>query len=225
MLNNEMKPRSFKDAAYGAFAGVAKALSGARRLELLDLLVQGPRSVEGLATAAGLSFASASQHLQVLRRARVVETTRRGTTVEYRLAPGVAEVFAALRALAELRSLELGEAKASFYGAAGAAEAIEIDELRGRLASGTATLLDVRPAAEFAAGHIAGALSLPIEELAARLDELPSDRLLVATCRGPYCVFAADAVRMLRAAGREAVRFEPGVADWAALGGPVESGA
>lgn len=221
MLNN----REFKDAVYGAFAEVGKALSSPRRLELLDLLVQGPRSVEALATSVGQPLANTSQHLQVLKRARVVETERHGTTIEYRLAEGVAEVFVALRRLAEARSPVLADAKRVYFASADAEETIDRRELRRRLTEGSAVLLDVRPAAEFAHGHVEGAQSIPIDQLDDRLAELPEDQLVVATCRGPYCVYAADAVRILRASGREAVRFEDGVGEWQADGGRLEGAA
>ena len=220
-----IESRAFKDEVYGAFAAVAKALASPRRLELLDLLIQGPRSVEGLARAAGQSVANTSQHLQVLRRAQVVERERRGTTITYRLAPGVAEVFVALRRLARARSPELERAERRFYAGAQAPEAIGREELIERLAAGGAVLLDVRPREEYAQAHIPGALSIPIGELEERLGELPADRLVVATCRGPYCVFAAEAVRLLRRRGREAVRFEQGVAEWRADGGALDGAA
>lgn len=219
MLSSKLDPREFKDSAYAAFAAVARAFASPRRLELLDLLVQGPLVVEQLAQGVGRPVASTSQHLQVLKRARVVATTRHGTRIEYRLAEGVALAFASLRSLAESRSLELSATKATFYGQSGAADVITAQDLSARMARDEVTLIDVRPEAEYAESHIEGAVSVPIEQLQGRLNELPPDSLLVATCRGPYCVFAADAVRILRASGREAVRFEPGVADWSLQGG------
>jgi rhodanese-related sulfurtransferase len=220
MKNTET--RAFKDSVYGAFAEVARSLSSPRRLELLDLLIQGPRPVEALAEALGQSVGNTSQHLQVLKRSRLVETTRRGTTIEYRLAPGVAEVFAALRRLAGDRSPALSQAMAAYYGGADGEEPIDRDTLRRRLKEGSVVLLDVRPRAEFAHAHVSGATSIPIDELEARLEELPGDQLVVATCRGPYCVFAAQAVQTLRASGRRAVRFEGGVAEWALHGGALD---
>jgi len=227
MLNSKIEPRAFKDEAYGAFAGVTRALSSPRRLELLDLLIQGPLGVEALARAVDQPTANTSQHLQALKRSRLVETERRGTRIEYRLAPGVADVFVALRRLAAARSPDLQRATERFYLSAGAPEIIDPASLKARLAAGGVTLIDVRPAAEYANGHIPGALSLPLGALPARLEELPGDGLVVVTCRGPYCVFAADAVRLLRGSGREAVRFEDGVADWRYDGGAIatEAGA
>ncbi|MCP4803788.1 MAG: metalloregulator ArsR/SmtB family transcription factor [Proteobacteria bacterium] len=217
MLNNDVHPRAFKNDAYAAFADIAKSLASPRRLELLDVLVQGPRPVEGLARATGMSMASTSQHLQVLRRAHVVETERDGTTIHYGIAPGVIEVFVALRRLAESRSADLAQAKTRFYGT----EAIDREDLLQLLARDRVTLIDVRPVSEFEQGHIEGAQNVPIEELAERIDELPRDRLVVATCRGPYCVFADDAVQMLTRRGYVAQRFEDGVAEWAIDGGSI----
>ena len=225
MKNTGSEPRAFKDDAYRAFAAVAKALSSPKRLELVDLLVQRPLHVDELAAAIGQSVGNTSQHLQVLRRARVVETARHGTAIEYRLAPGVAEAFAGLRRLAEARSAELAMARRAFHGETGADDVIDAPTLRRHLAARDVVLLDVRPAAEFAHAHVAGARSLPIDQLADRLDELPADTLIVATCRGPYCAYAAEAVRALRASGRRAVRFEDGLAEWMADGGPIVAGA
>jgi rhodanese-related sulfurtransferase len=223
MLNNRLLSRPFKDEVYGAFAHVTKALASPRRLELVDLLVQGPRTVEALARGCGQPVATASQHLQVLKRARLVQTERRGTSVAYRLAPGVAGVFAGLRRLAMARSPELSVATVNFYAAAEAPETIDAEGLKARLQAGEVVLLDVRPKDEFARAHLPGAISIPIGELEDRVVELPAGRLVVATCRGPFCTFAADAVRLLRSHGHEAVRFEHGVAEWAADGGRLAS--
>lgn len=227
-----MNARGFKDRSYEALAAVTRAFGNARRLELLDLLAQGPRTVDALARATAQPVASASQHLQVLRRASLVETERRGRQIEYRLAPSVPAALAHLRRLAHARSPRLAQVHRDFYLAAGAPETIDGPTLRRRMADGTAVLIDVRPAGEHRAGHIPGALSIPLATLeaalmdpGAALGRLPADALLVATCRGPCCVFAAQAVRTLRAAGRAAVRFEDGVAEWAADGGRLETGA
>jgi ArsR family transcriptional regulator len=220
MLNTQ--PIRPKDVVYGAFADVTKALSNPGCLELLDLLVQGPREVEALAAGVGRPLAATSQHLQVLKRARLVDTRRRGTHVEYRLAPGVALAFVALRRLAEDRSPALRVAKADLHG--DAADTIAPDALRALLARGEAVLLDVRPAEEYAHAHLPGALSIPSDELEARLDEIPPVPLVVAVCRGPYCTFAARAVSLLRRRGRDAVRFEQGVADWVLDGHALHAG-
>lgn len=224
MLNERTSARQYKDQVYGAFAEVTRALSSARRLELLDLLVQGPRAVDGLARATDQPVASTSQHLQVLRRSALVETRRLGRQVEYRLAPHVAGTLARLRRLAHDRSPRLAQTHRDFYEAEDAPETIDGPALRRRMAEGTVVLVDVRPAPEYRAAHIAGARSIPLAELDAALPDLPEDTLLVATCRGPYCVFAAEAVRALRAAGRAAVRFEDGIAEWAADGGTLRTG-
>lgn len=213
--------REYKSQVYGAFAQVTKALGSPRRLELLDLLLQGPRSVDALAAGTGQPLASTSQHLQVLKRARVVDTRRLGTRVEYRLAPGVAPVFVALRRLAQDRSPDLQVAQRDFYARAGAPDRIARADLVERLASGDVTLLDVRPPGEFAAGHIPGAVNIPVHDLDQRVHELSTGTLVVATCRGPYCTFAADAVRLLRGHGLAAVRFEQGVGEWVADGGAL----
>ncbi len=219
MLNTE-SPRQFKQAAYGGLADVTKALGSPRRLELVDLLVQGPRPVESLARATAQPIASASQHLQVLKRARLVETERQGTTIEYRLAPGVAGVLVALRRLAHARSAELRETTDSFFEDTGT---IDRERLTALLREGAAMLVDVRPTAEYEQAHLPGARSIPVETLAERLAELPADRLIVACCRGPYCTFAGDAVRLLQARGFRAARFEDGVAEWSADGGTLEA--
>jgi rhodanese-related sulfurtransferase/DNA-binding transcriptional ArsR family regulator len=221
MLNNGQDARSFKTEAYGAFAAVVKGLSSPRRLELVDLLVQGPRPVESLSRGTSQPLASTSQHLQVLKRAGLVETRRQGTTIEYRLAEGVAEVLVGLRRLASARSGELERLRLRFFDEAGAPDVVSRDELQSLRDAGDAVLIDVRPRWEFDQGHIEGAISLPFDELEERCSELPLDSLIIATCRGPYCVFAADAVRMLTAMGRRAARFEDGVAEWRVDGGQV----
>ena len=216
-----MDARTFKDDAYGELAAVIKAMASARRLELIDLLVQGPRSVFRLSRDAGQSVASTSQHLQVLKRARLVEGTRHGTTIEYQLAGGVADVLVILRRFSTDRSAELQALQQRFFAAVGAPETIEREDLQLLRANDEVVLIDVRPRWEFDLAHIEGALSYPFDELPARTSELPRDRLIVATCRGPYCVFAADAVRTLRDRGFRAVRFEDGVAEWRVDGGSV----
>ena len=227
MLNNKTELRAFKDAAYTAFAAVTRALSSPRRLELLDLLIQGPLTVEALARAVEQPTANTSQHLQALKRSRLVMTERSGTHIAYRLAPGVADVFVALRRLATAHSPELQQVIGAFYQGAEAPETIDRAALMARLAGGEVTLIDVRPAREYVSGHIPGALSMPLDALSERLDEglgVPGEGLVVVTCRGPYCVFAARAVRLLRGAGRAAVRFEDGVAEWRCDGGALATG-
>ena len=217
MRSTESAPdRTFKRDAYTAWAEVTKALGSDRRLELVELLLQRPHRVDELAARVQQPMANVSGHLRVLRKARLVLTQRRGTAIHYRLAPGVADVVVALRRLALDRSPVLNDAVERYF--ADAPETIPSDELQDLLAQGRATLVDVRPHDEYVEAHIPGAVSIPLPELFDRADELP-DGLLVATCRGPFCTYAATAVRTLREAGREAVRFEQGPADWAFDGG------
>ena len=216
-------PRRFKDSIYEQFARLGKAISAPKRLELLDLLCQGPRTVEALAEQAGISVANASQHLQVLRAARLVETEKKGLYVEYRLAGDeVCTFFFALRGLAESRLAEVEQVAREYFEQRGAMEAVESEELLRRVRNGEVTVLDVRPPEEYRAGHIPGALSIPVGELKARLRELPKDREVVAYCRGPYCVMAVEAVELLRKKGFTAHRLEQGVIDWRARGWRVE---
>ena len=215
--------RRFKDAIYAQFARLGKAVSAPKRLELLDLLGQGPRTVEALAEQAAVSVANASQHLQVLRAARLVDAQKKGLYVEYRLAgDDVGRFFLALRQLAEARLAEVDQVTRAYFEVRGALEAVEGDELLRRVRSGEVTVLDVRPSEEYRAGHIPGALSIPVGELRTRLAELPKRRQIVAYCRGPYCVMAVEAVALLRKKGFEAHRLEQGVADWRARGWRVE---
>jgi rhodanese-related sulfurtransferase/DNA-binding transcriptional ArsR family regulator len=216
--------RRFKDAIYEQFARVGKAVASPKRLELLDLLCQGPRTVEALANEAAISVANASQHLQALRAARLVDAEKRGVHVEYRLADDeVCRFFLSLRTLAESRLAEVDRVTHEYFESRGAMEPVAGEELLRRVRAGEVTVLDVRPEQEFRAGHIPGALSIPVGELRARLGELPEGRAVVAYCRGPYCVMAIDAVTQLRSHGFEAHRMEQGVADWRARGWRVAS--
>ena len=213
-----------KTGIYEQLARLGKAVASPTRLELLDLLSQGPRTVDSLATAAELPIANASQHLQVLRAARLVETDRRGTFVEYRIADGRVERFCiALRDLAESRLEELGEAARAYLGDA-TMEPIDRERLLRRVHAGEVTVIDVRPSEEYRAGHIPGALCVPLTELKKKLAELPKGREIVAYCRGPYCVLAVEAVELLRKRGFDAQRMEEGVADWRARGWQIETG-
>jgi rhodanese-related sulfurtransferase len=217
--------RRFKDRIYEQFARLGKAVSAPKRLELLDLLCQGPRTVEAIAEQASLSVANASQHLQILRAARLVEAEKKGLYVEYRLADDeVCRFFHALRGLAESRLAEVDQVTHAYFQQRGAMEAVPGDELLRRVKSGEVTVLDVRPIEEYRAGHIPGALSVPLADLKTRLKELPKDRDVVAYCRGPYCVMAVDAVELLRKKGFRAHRMEQGVVDWRARGWRVEAG-
>lgn len=215
MTLDAMEKRAFKDQIYAVFADVAKALGNGHRLELIDLLAQSERSVEELAHLAGLSMANASQHLQVLRRAGLVATRREGTRVFYRLSDDkAAELWRALRTFGEGEVPAVEQLINSYLGDRRDLEAISAAELRDRLHAGEVLLLDVRPAIEYESGHIPEAKSLPIHELADRLEELPDDREIVAYCRGRYCVYSDEAVRLLRARGFEARRLELSARDW-----------
>lgn len=216
--------RKFKDFLYEQLARVGKAVAAPKRVELLELLCQGPRTVEALAGEASISVANASQHLQVLRAARLVEAEKKGLYVEYRLADAsVSSFFLALRGLAETRSSEVKQVTRDYFAQRGALEPVGGDELLQRVRSGAVTVLDVRPAQEYRAGHIPGAISIPVNELKARLNELKKSREIVAYCRGPYCVMAVEAVELLRKKGFKAQRMEHGVIEWRARGWRVES--
>lgn len=216
--------RRFKDAVYEQFSRIGKAVSAPKRLELLDLLCQGPRTVETLADQVAISVANASQHLQVLRAARLVETEKKGLYVEYRLADDqVCRFLQALRGLAEARLAEVDQVTRQYLQERGVMERVDGDELLRRVRHGEVTILDVRPPEEFRAGHIPGALSVPLPELKKRLAKLPKDRDVVAYCRGPYCVLAIEAVALLRKKGFRAHRMEQGVVEWRAHGGRVET--
>jgi rhodanese-related sulfurtransferase len=211
--------RRFKDAIYEQFARLGKAAAAPKRLELLELLCQGPRTVEVLADQAALSVANASQHLQVLRAARLVKAEKHGLYVEYRLADDdVCRFVVAIRKLAETRLVEVGQVARAYFDARGSLETVEGKELLRRVRKGEVTVLDVRPAGEYRAGHIPGAISVPVDELEVRLEELPRAREIVAYCRGPYCVMAVEAVALLRERGFIAHRLEEGVADWRTRG-------
>jgi rhodanese-related sulfurtransferase/DNA-binding transcriptional ArsR family regulator len=215
--------RRHKDALYEQLARVGKALAAPRRLELLDLLAQAPRTVEALADQTGMSVANTSQHLQVLRGAGLLESAKEGLFVTYRLAsPDVADFCMRLRDLAESRLAEMERVKRQFFATDEEIDAVGGKELLDRVRRGQAVLLDVRPTEEFEAAHISGAISIPHDELKRRLGELPKRREIVAYCRGPYCVFAIEAVKLLRARGFKAGRIEDGVAEWRARGLPIE---
>jgi len=217
-----MGHRAFKDQLYAQFARLGKALSSPARLELLDLLAQGERTVEALAREADLSVANASAHLQALRRAQLVSDRKVGVHVYYRLAdPSVFRLWAALRETGERQLAEVERLVATFLQDRHTLEPLSRDALLRRITEGDAIVLDVRPAIEYRQGHIAGARSIPLEELEHRLQELDARQEVVAYCRGPYCVFADEAVALLRARGIPAVRYAEGYPDWAAAGLPI----
>ncbi|MFI7006191.1 ArsR/SmtB family transcription factor [Streptomyces sp. NPDC050145] len=209
---------------YDAFASSGKALASGKRLELLDLLAQGERTVDALAKAAGLNLTTASAHLQTLKQAGFVATRREGVRVHYRLAgEDVARLFALLRKVAETRQAAVPAARDAYLGEDGGAE-VGREELRARLEAGDVVLLDVRPVEEYRAGHIPGALSVPVAELADRIEELPRDLEIVVYCRGEYCVLAYDAVRLLAERGRRAIRLDDGMLEWRLAELPVHTG-
>lgn len=215
--------REFKTRLYGQFARLGKALASPHRLELLDLLAQSERTVDALAGEIGMSLANASQHLQALRRAGLVESRKQGLFVYYRLAdPSVSALCAAIRTVAERQYGELDRLVREHFGDRSRAEPVEMPELLKRARAKDVVILDARPAHEYAAGHIAGAMSVPIDDLQRRLRKLPKAKAYVAYCRGPYCVYADRAVALLRASGRRAQRLVAGFPEWKAAGLPIE---
>jgi rhodanese-related sulfurtransferase/predicted transcriptional regulator len=227
-LNSEvvgMADRAAKDALFDALAAVAKALGNGRRAELVDVLAQGERSVEDLAGEVGQSVANTSQHLQQLLRTGLVRTRRDGNRVIYRLASTrVSDLWAVLRDVAAEHVTALDELTNAYLGDRRRLDTMTRQELTERLQRGDVVLLDVRPAPEYQAGHIAGALSVPVTDLPRRLGELPTDQTVVAYCRGPYCVYADDAVRTLTRRGYQAARLEDGYPEWARAGLPAARG-
>ena len=219
-----MTTRFFKDAIYEQLARIGKTVSSPRRLELLDLLCQAPRTVEALAKQANQSIANTSQHLQVLRAARLVEAEKKGVFVTYRLAdPAVGEFFRGLRLLAESRLAEIEQVTRDYLKGRSGMEGVDREALLERVRRGEVVVLDVRPSEEYQAGHIPGALSVPLKELESRLEGLPADQEIVAYCRGPYCMLAVEAVERLRARGFKATRLDESVSDWRARGFEVEA--
>jgi len=218
--------RAFKDSLFEQFSVIGKALSSGRRLELLELLAQGERSVEELADQAGLTAANASQHLQILRAARLVAVRKDGLYVRYRLANERAlKLWLALRDFGDAEIAEIHHVVRSYLRDRADMEAITVEQLRLRMQQGNVVLLDVRPDAEYQAGHIRGAVSVPVADLEQRLKQLPKRKAIVAYCRGPYCVFADEAVRLLTVRGYRAQRLEIGYPEWKMLGLPIEAAA
>ena len=214
--------RQFRDDIYEQFTRIGKAVSSPKRIELLELLCQGERSVDKLARAASLSVANTSQHLQKLQAARLVVSEKSGAFVIYRIADeSVAAFLHTMRVLAENRLAEIDRIKSIFLENRDSMEAVDRESLMQRVRSGEAIILDVRPPEEFSAGHIEGAVSIPVRELENKLSKLPKDKEIVAYCRGPYCVMSVDAVQLLRAKGFRARRLEDDVYEWGAHGLPV----
>ena len=221
-----MGDHAAKAALYDSLAEAAKALSSGRRAELVDVLAQGERSVEELAEEIGQSVANTSQHLQRLLRSGLVRSRREGTRIYYSLAsPVVFRLWRTMREAAEAHVDQLDDLARAYLGDRAQLGTITRDELRRRLRAGDVVVLDVRPKAEYDAGHIRGALSIPLSDLRSRLQEVPEGTDVVAYCRGPFCVYADDAVRMLATSGRTAVRLEDGFPEWAAERLPTDSGA
>jgi rhodanese-related sulfurtransferase len=222
-LKTMSRSREYKNAIYEQLARLGKALSSGPRLELLDLLCQGPRTVDSLAREADQSTANTSHHLQVLRRDRLVTAEKRGVTVTYSLADGeVCAFYQSLRRLAESRIMEIEEVTHKFLEDRGAMEPVILEKLLSLVENGEVTVLDVRPVEEYRAGHIPGALSIPLDELTRRISELPRNREIVAYCRGPYCVLALEAVDVLKQNGIHAARLREGVLDWKTRGLTLE---
>jgi rhodanese-related sulfurtransferase len=216
--------RSVKDSLYGQVARLAKALASPKRLELIELLCQGEKSVETLAAQSETSVKLASAHLRELRQGRLVETRKDGKYVLYRLAsPGVADLWVALREQAEERLVELQMAVASVADHAEDLQGLDRKAILAKARKGEVVVLDVRPADEFEAGHLPYAQSLPVNELKKRLAEIPRNVPVVAYCRGPFCFMAKDAVKLLRSRGYEAMHLSDGVAEWRARGLPIEA--
>jgi rhodanese-related sulfurtransferase len=217
--------RQFKDQLFEQFARIGKALSNGRRLELLELLAQRERTVEELASEAAMSVANCSQHLQVLRSAQLLEVRREGLYASYRLADQqVLSLWLSFRQLGEARLAEVSRVVETYLKDRHALQAITNEELIARLRKRDVVVVDVRPEEEFRAGHIAPAVSIPITELEKRLKEIPKGSTVVAYCRGPYCVFADDAVSLLQKYGYEALRLQAGFPEWKMQGLPIATG-
>jgi rhodanese-related sulfurtransferase len=220
----EADHRAFKDQMYDQFARVVRAMANPHRLELIDLLAQGERTVEDLAREASLSIANASQHLQTLRAAQLVEVRRDGLYAYYRLGDErVFRVWQAIRELGEARLAEIDRIVHTFLANRAELEAISAEDLVERMQSDSLVVLDVRPPEEYRAGHIPGARSVPVSEVESALKQIPPDHEVIAYCRGPYCVFSDEAVELLKTHGYKAKRLQGGLPDWRAAGLPVET--
>ena len=218
-----MDKRTFKDRVYDELAKITKALANPHRLEIIELLAQGDYSVEQISIQTNLSVANASQHLQVLKTAQLVDITRNGNFIHYRLAnTNVFKAWKALRDLGVERIAAVEKLVKDFRKSRFQLESVTIDELMSKLNSGKVTILDVRPESEFKSGHIANSISIPFDQLARRLKELPKRNEIIAYCRGPFCVYADDAVSLLNKSGYKAKRLEEGYPDWQIMGLPVQ---
>ena len=221
----DRRKRRFKDGCYGELAKIGGALASPKRLELLDLLSQSERTVEALAKETAMGVANTSQHLRILENARLVEARKEGRFAIYRLAdPLVADFLRAYRLLGEDRLAEIQRLRERFFGGGQDVYGVDRESLLRRVQAGEAVVIDVRPSNEYDTAHIAGAMSVPLQQLEERLEELPRDKNIVAYCRGPYCVLASEAVELLGARGFHAFRLEDSVHDWRARGFPIETG-
>lgn len=218
-----MKHRQVKDQLFSLWAEVGKALSSPKRLELLDLVAQGERTVEELANESGLTINNTSSHLSVLKGARLIERRKEAQSVYHRLAsPDVVTLLRSLQAVSRKGFHEIEHLAQTYLDGRDGLEPLTASQLRDRLRKGEVTLIDVRPEVEYRAGHIEGAISVPVEKLKARFSEFPRSKPVIAYCRGPYCVFAVDAVEQLRKRGFTSFRLAVGYPDWAVAGLPVE---
>ena len=221
----DMEHRLVKDRLYAVWAEVGKALASSRRLELLDLIAQGERTVEELATESGLTVNNTSSHLGVLKAARLIEGRKQSQSVYHRLAgPQVVTLLRTVQSVARSGFHEVEHLAQNYLDGRDELEPLTAAQLRDRLRAGEVTLIDVRPELEYRAGHIKGAISVPIQKLKVRLSDFPRSRPVIAYCRGPYCVFAVDAVEQLRKLGFKSLRLAVGYPDWAAAGLPVAHG-
>ncbi|WP_223067074.1 ArsR/SmtB family transcription factor [Paenibacillus caui] len=210
-----MNERDFKDELFKEFARIGKCLSSPKRLEILDILTQGPKSVERISTMTSMSVANVSQHLQILHHAKLVDYKKHGNFVYYELADSAVFHFLdSLYGLSEKQLVEVQRIKDEFLGQLSDIEEVSMEELLNRMEEGKVTLIDVRPKDEYEAAHIPGAISIPIEELADQLATLPADAKVVAYCRGPYCLMSVKAIEFLKSKGFDAARFDKRVQDW-----------
>ena len=217
-----MEAREFKDGIFELLARVGSAFGSPKRVEIVDLLAQGERSVESIASATGMTVANTSRHLGVLRNSGLVTSRRDGLYVMYRVAdPSVVAGYQGLRALAESRVAEVRRLAEAFFGDVDSAEPIGLDEMLARSGSGDVVVVDVRPRLEYEAGHLPGAINIPLDDLSQHLSDFDTDTTIVAYCRGPYCVLAAQAVAQLRDAGLQAQRLDGGPLEWSAAGLPL----
>ena len=218
-----MKSREFKDLIFQQFANIATAFASPKRLEIIDILLQGEKAVETLSKQISSTFANTSRHLQILKNARLVESRREGVRIYYRIADDrVFKCWKGLQLLAESQVAEIREVLKNFLEERKAMKTISKDELWSRVQSNDVVVIDVRPVEEFINGHIPGAISIPLAELKDRLNEIPNDQEIVAYCRGPYCVLSPEAIKILKNEGYEALRLEESLPEWKSAGLPVE---